>query len=70
MTSYLDDAGRLLREARDNLSRLPRPKEPQDHMEQAWARMWLAGHFAQLASIEAGLPPQPLPGWQRRAGER
>ena len=70
MTSYLDEAGRLLREAHDNLSRLPRPKDPQDNMEQAWARMWLVAHFAQLASIDAGLTPPPLPGWQRGAGER
>lgn len=62
-STYLDDAGRLLRDARGSLEKLPtRQAAPQELMDAARLRMQLADRFAQLAAIERGLAPAPLPG--------
>lgn len=71
MNSYLDDAGRLLRDARSHLDRLPaRQSAPQELMDAAWLRMQLADRFAQLAAIERGLQPPPLPALRREDEDR
>jgi hypothetical protein len=62
VSTYLEDAGKLLREARSDLSRLPRQAAPQEQAEAARLRMRLAAQFAQLAAIERGLQPLALPG--------
>jgi hypothetical protein len=60
-TSRLSEARALLKEARRDLDRMPRAQTPEQHSEAAWARMHLAALYAQVAAIEAGLAPAPLP---------
>lgn len=70
-SAYLNEAAALLKEARGHLDRAPRPGTPQEHAAAAWAHMWLAAQYTQIAAIEAGLAPPPLPASVRDgAGQR